>query len=151
MLNFHSSWSHPYLSQLSDADVTSQMTQLEAAHQSILGFFPTYMRPPYFDYSAQTLNVLGGLGYHVIQCDIDTKDYENDSPSLIQNAYNNFQAGLNGGGTIELTHDVHQNTVVTLVQELITAIKAKGLTRKFINPLPCGFLSCLVEIVMLTS
>jgi peptidoglycan/xylan/chitin deacetylase (PgdA/CDA1 family) len=107
------------------------MTQLEDALVAILGYFPQYMRPPYFSTDAQVLQTLGNLGYHVIQADIDTLDYENDSPALIQNAYNNFVAGLDDGGSIELSHDVHQNTVETLVKEMIDQVRSRGLNRKY--------------------
>jgi peptidoglycan/xylan/chitin deacetylase (PgdA/CDA1 family) len=106
------------------------MTQLEEALVTILGYFPQYMRPPYFSTNAEVLQTLGGLGYHVIQADIDTLDYENDSPALIQNAYNNFVSGLDDGGSIELSHDVYQNTVETLVQEMIDQVRSQGLNRK---------------------
>jgi peptidoglycan/xylan/chitin deacetylase (PgdA/CDA1 family) len=113
------------------------MTELEAAYMSILGYFPTYMRPPYFDTSALVLDTLGGLGYHVIEADIDTLDYENATPDTVVNAFKNFNAGFNAGGTIELSHDVYATTVQTLVQQMIDAIKAKGLTGKVASSLRC--------------
>jgi peptidoglycan/xylan/chitin deacetylase (PgdA/CDA1 family) len=106
------------------------MSQLEDALVSILGYFPQYMRPPYFSYNDQTLSTLGGLGYHVIQCDIDTLDWQNNSPSTIQNSETIYQNGLNSGGTISLTHDPLPDTVHTLVQEMINDIRAKGANRK---------------------
>ena len=39
-------WAHADLATLDAAGVTSQMTQLEDALMSIIGKFPTYMRPP---------------------------------------------------------------------------------------------------------
>lgn len=38
---------------------------------------------------------MGTLGYHVIIWDLDTDDYNQDSPQLIQNSKNNFLAALN--------------------------------------------------------
>jgi len=121
-------WSHADLNSLDTAGVTSQMTQLEAAYSAILGYFPTYMRPPYFDLNAQVLKTLGGLGYHVITANIDTLDFENATPALIGNAYNNFLAGINAGGNLELSHDVYATTVQTLAQRMIDELKAKGLS-----------------------
>jgi len=126
-------WNHADLATLDAAGITSEMTQLEDALVTILGYYPQYMRPPYFSTNALVLQTLGSLGYHVVQADIDTLDYENDSPALIQNAYNNFVAGLNNGGSIELSHDVHQNTVETLVQEMINEVRNRGL-----NPVTVG-------------
>jgi peptidoglycan-N-acetylglucosamine deacetylase len=108
------------------------MTQLEAAYSSILGYFPSYMRPPYFYTNALVLQTLGGLGYHVIEADIDTLDYENATPALVQNAYNNFLTGINAGHKLELSHDVYATTVQTLAQEMINELKSKGLTGKLL-------------------
>lgn len=106
------------------------MTQLESALISIVGFFPQYMRPPYYAYNSQVLQTLGSLGYHVMLSDIDTLDWENNSPSAIGQSVNIFQNGLNSGGTLSLSHDTLQNTVNTLAPAMINAIKAKGLRGK---------------------
>ena len=103
------------------------MTQLENTLVGLIGKFPTYMRPPYFDYNAQTLQTLGGLGYRVIHANIDTKDYENNTPGTYQNAVNNFNAGLNNGGSISLAHDVHGVTVTHLLPAMIQSIQSRGL------------------------
>jgi peptidoglycan/xylan/chitin deacetylase (PgdA/CDA1 family) len=110
--------------------IVSEMGQLATALKSIIGVSPTYMRPPYFYTNAAVLETLGGLGYHVIEADIDTKDYENDSEALIQNAVNTFDAGIDAGGSIESSHDIHQWTANVLVQAMIDKVKSKGLTRK---------------------
>lgn len=118
-------WSHADLATLDAAGVTSQMTQLETALLNIIGKYPTYMRPPYYSYNADTLATLGGLGYKVITSDVDTKDFEDeaDAPAV-------FQAGLNNGATITLTHDVYEATVNNLVPYIINAVKSKGLNSK---------------------
>ena len=103
------------------------MTPLDNALKQILGYSPTYMRPPYLSTNALALQTLGELGYHVIQVDIDTKDYENDSETAIQTAVNNFRDGLAAGGTLELSHDVHEWTARVLVQSMIDQVKEKGL------------------------
>ncbi|BCR83316.1 chitin deacetylase [Aspergillus chevalieri] len=121
-------WSHPYLTSLDYNGIVSQMTQLENAFQEIVGVKPAYMRPPYLATNDVVLGALADLGYHVISCSIDTKDYENDDPSLIANSVNKFNAELNAGGNIVLSHDVHEQTVYTLAQAMLNEIKARGLT-----------------------
>ncbi|KAI1843754.1 hypothetical protein JX265_001048 [Neoarthrinium moseri] len=125
-------WSHADLATLDAAGVTSQMTQLEDAFSSIIGKIPTYMRPPYFSTSGVALETLGNLGYHVIHANIDTLDY-NHNDDTIGVAVQNFEDGLNAGGSITLMHDVHAQTVHVLVQEAINRIKARGL-----NPVTVG-------------
>ncbi|KAH6647325.1 hypothetical protein BKA67DRAFT_384114 [Truncatella angustata] len=120
-------WSHADLATLDAAGITSQMTQLETALTSIIGKVPTYMRPPYFSTNSLALQTLGNLGYHVINANIDTLDYNHDD-ATIDVAFQNFQSGLNAGGTISLMHDVHAQTVHVLIQESINAVKARGLT-----------------------
>ncbi|RPB11863.1 glycoside hydrolase/deacetylase [Morchella conica CCBAS932] len=120
-------WSHPYLSSLSDADVTSQMTMVESAVSSAIGKYPTYMRPPYFDCGSACLNVMNNLGYHVIHANVDPQDYAHTAD--IQTALNSYSSAISAGGSyIVLNHDVHQTTVESLVQNEIDNAKSKGLT-----------------------
>lgn len=111
------------------------MTQLEDALLGIVGKFPTYMRPPYFSYNDQTLQTLGGLGYTVIHADIDTLDWQNNSPGAIGNSIANFENGLDTGGSISLAHDVHQTTVDYLIPAMIDAVQARGLSGSCLFPL----------------
>lgn len=120
-------WGHPYLTTLDYNGVVAQMTELESAFVQIMGRFPTYMRPPYLAVNSVVLSAMAQLGYHVIGASIDTKDYENDNPAAIQNSLVKFRNELNAGGTIVLAHDVHQNTVDTLVQAMIDEVSARGL------------------------
>ncbi|KAF2671330.1 glycoside hydrolase/deacetylase [Microthyrium microscopicum] len=120
-------WSHADLATLDAAGITSQMTQLEAAFTSIIGKIPTYMRPPYFSTNALVLSTLGGLGYKVIQADVDTLDWEYGPEGQIATSEQIFQSGLDSGATINLSHDPLPNTISDLVPYMINAIKAKGL------------------------
>lgn len=119
-------WSHPDLTTLGVDGITSQMTQLETALLGIIGRFPQYMRPPFFAVNDQVLSTMGTLGYHVINADVDTLDWQNNSPGAIQTAVNNFNAGLNAGGSISLSHDPLENTVATLAQAMIDSVKNSG-------------------------
>ena len=99
------------------------MTQLEAAVSGIIGVAPRYMRPPYLSTNALVLQTLGELQYHVIQVDIDTLDYSHDAEDQIQESVQIFKDGLAAGGTIELSHDVHQWTAEVLVQAMIDELR----------------------------
>lgn len=103
------------------------MDWLADSLNKIMGFHPTYMRPPYLGANSFTLQTLGELGYHVLNRDIDTLDWQNQSPSTIGNSVQNFIDGLNAGGSITLAHDVHQYTVDDLVPAMINEISARGL------------------------
>lgn len=105
------------------------MTQLEAAFIDILAAFPVYMRPPYLFTDPVVLQAMTDMGYHVITMSVDSKDYENDAPDLVWRSMERFRAGLDVGGNIVLAHDVHQQTVVQLVQAMLDEIRARGLRR----------------------
>jgi peptidoglycan/xylan/chitin deacetylase (PgdA/CDA1 family) len=58
-------WSHPDLSTLSEWARRDEMYKLEMAMRNIVGFFPTYMRPPYSSCNSDCLATMAALGYHV--------------------------------------------------------------------------------------
>lgn len=91
------------------------------------GYRPTYMRVPYFAYSPLVLQTMADLKFHVIEVDIDTKDYENDTPAGASVSFSNFKNGLNAGGSMVLAHDVHQTTVDVLIQQMLDELKSRGL------------------------
>ncbi|KAL9124288.1 MAG: hypothetical protein Q9217_006367 [Psora testacea] len=120
-------WAHPDLTTLDRDGIISQMTLLEDALIQIIGRYPSYMRPPYFATNDLVLRTMGELGYHVVNADIDTLDWANNSPDLIQTSVQRFRDGLNAGGSIALSHDVHQWTANTLVQAMIDEVRNRGL------------------------
>ena len=103
------------------------MTQLEVALVDIIGKYPTYMRPPYFEWDDENLDTLGDLGYKVIHADLDTLDWEGNMP----NSITNFVEGIEGSGSIVLAHEVHAATVKTLVPAMISALRFRGMRCKF--------------------
>lgn len=106
------------------------MTQLEQTLLNIIGKYPTYMRPPYFGTNSLVLSTLGGLGYKVIQSNIDTKDYENQSPTAIRTSINTVNSGLASGGNLLLMHDPLVYTVQNLLPAVISALQSRGLRGK---------------------
>ncbi|KAM0545825.1 hypothetical protein ACHAPJ_011152 [Fusarium lateritium] len=119
-------YSHPDMATIDDATIRTEMVKLEDDLINIIGKYPTYMRPPYFSYNNSTLRVLGQLGYHVIDADIDTFDWQHNTPETFDNALTLFKQGLSNGGSITLMHDVHQNTVENLVPSVIDAVLESG-------------------------
>ncbi|KAM0330632.1 hypothetical protein ACHAQA_003582 [Verticillium albo-atrum] len=111
-------WDHPYLTQLSDAAVRKQMTDFETELRRLIGYYPTYMRAPYFDYNAKTLAVMKALGYRVIHADLDTNDWKLDVPASIAA----FKAGV-ANNRLVLAHDVHETTVKTLLPQMIKEVQ----------------------------
>lgn len=110
---------------LSAAQVTQEMTRLEQALVNIIGIKPAYMRPPYLETSGQVLPVLRQLGYKVITNDVDSGDWNNQSPAQSQQRFQ--QAGARGNGHIPLMHETYSSTVNQLTPWLINWAKTNNL------------------------
>jgi len=61
-------WSHQDLSKITSTQRKAQMVKNEMALRNLLGFFPTYMRPPYSDCDAASgcEADMQSLGYHIV-------------------------------------------------------------------------------------
>lgn len=126
-------WSHQDLSALSLDQLREQMLKNEAAFRNILGNFPSYMRPPYSRCGPENgcLEEMSSLGYHVILYDIDTADYNHDSPDQIQISKDIFDRHMASSKASEnswlvIAHDVHEQTVHNLTEHMLKSLRANG-------------------------
>ncbi|KAK6703907.1 hypothetical protein SNK05_007850 [Fusarium graminearum] len=125
-------WTHRNLNTVNSTIRTSEMIYNEMAFRNLFGWIPTYMRPPYLECNAGSgcLAEMSRLGYHVVDQNVDTKDYENDSPQLIQNSKNRYSAGVSTNSAsnqyIVLAHDVHDQTVHNLTSYMIDTARSRG-------------------------
>ncbi|KAI6264705.1 hypothetical protein MCOR27_011648, partial [Pyricularia oryzae] len=108
-----------------------QMVKNEMAFRNILGYFPTYMRPPFSECDAACESQLKKLGYHITYFDLDTADYLNDSPLLIQNSKNNFDNAVDGqvvsqSDFLVISHDIHEQTAHNLTAYMLERMKTLG-------------------------
>jgi len=120
-------WDHADLATLDAAGITSEMTQLEAAHLALIGKIPTYMRPPFLSTNELVLTTVAGLGYKIIEVDIDTQDWAEGPIGQIQLSIDWYEGNLTAGGSISLNHDPYQPTAETFVPAIITYLASKGL------------------------
>lgn len=107
------------------SQIQSEMEKLEQAMVNIFGKKPAYVRPPYLETGGQFLNVMRQMNYTVINNDIDTGDWNNQSPQSSQQKFQ--QAGAGGNGHIPLMHETYQGTVTTLTNWLINWAKTNNL------------------------
>ncbi|KAL5866620.1 hypothetical protein ACKVWC_010513 [Pyricularia oryzae] len=124
-------WSHQNLTALTTAQRQDQMVKNEMAFRNILGYFPTYMRPPFSECDAACESQLKKLGYHITYFDLDTADYLNDSPLLIQNSKNNFDNAVDGqvvsqSDFLVISHDIHEQTAHNLTAYMLERMKTLG-------------------------
>ncbi|KAH0528156.1 hypothetical protein TsFJ059_003054 [Trichoderma semiorbis] len=125
-------WTHRNLNGVSEHVQRTEMIYNEMAFRNIFGFVPTYMRPPFLECGSSSgcIDTMEELGYHVISTNLDTKDYENDDPVLIQKSKDKFfsmqSSDETGHSYIVLAHDVHYQTVVTLAKYMIETSRERG-------------------------
>ncbi|KAF2003312.1 carbohydrate esterase family 4 protein [Amniculicola lignicola CBS 123094] len=126
-------WSHQDLSAISHNARLDQMVKNEMAFRNIFGKWPTYMRPPYSSCSARSgcQADMKALGYVVSYFDLDTDDYNNVTPDLIQNAKNRFANAINPSNStkdrfLAIAHDIHQQTAQNLTVYMLDRLVAKG-------------------------
>lgn len=126
-------WSHEDLGKITPTQRREQMEKNEAALRNVVGSFPTYMRPPYSSCpeGSGCREDLGDLGYHIILYDIDTNDYRNDDPGLIQQSKDIFDKTLSRGSSassswLVIAHDAHQQTVHNLTEHMLKTMKRLG-------------------------
>jgi peptidoglycan/xylan/chitin deacetylase (PgdA/CDA1 family) len=121
------SWSHQDLTQASPQALLAQIVNNEIALNDILGFLPTYYRPPYGFTNGQVISQLQQLGYHILNWDLDTLDWQGDYVAAKQNFNNPLSAGSpKSNSFIVLSHDIHQQTVTDLVPYMIQRAQALG-------------------------
>ncbi|KAI0880374.1 carbohydrate-binding module family 18 [Annulohypoxylon maeteangense] len=126
-------WSHADLSTVTSSRRKDEMVKNEMALRNILGFIPTYMRPPYSSCTELSgcQDDMASLEYHVVYFDLDTADYLNDSPGLIQNSKDNFDEYFEdkSSGTddaLVISHDIHEQTVHNLTEYMLQGIQSRG-------------------------
>ncbi|RHZ54881.1 chitin deacetylase [Aspergillus thermomutatus] len=122
-------WSHQDLSTLTQGQRYDQIIKNEIAISDILGFFPTYLRPPYMSCNTDCLADLRDLGYHVVNYNIDTLDWQEN----YSNSQNIFKSALQSGNPktnsfISIAHDIHNHTVHDFVPLMIDYLQAQGYT-----------------------
>ncbi|KAM3560334.1 hypothetical protein MY1884_003002, partial [Beauveria asiatica] len=125
-------WTHRNLNKVNRTIQYSEIVYNEMAFRNIFGWFPTYMRPPYLECNVESgcRDTLRTLGYHIVNSNIDTKDYLNGSPENIRLSKERFEKALSRdpsrNGYITLAHDVHYQTVVTLTPYMIELSRERG-------------------------
>ncbi|KAK4147058.1 uncharacterized protein C8A04DRAFT_34602 [Dichotomopilus funicola] len=124
-------WSHQNASQLTNDQFKNQMIWNEIALNSILGFFPAYMRPPFSICEANCQTILETLGYHAIYFDLDTEGYLHDDPTQIQTSKDIWDTAIKGADPesdnyLQIEHDIHYQTVYNLTDYILTSLVAAG-------------------------
>jgi peptidoglycan/xylan/chitin deacetylase (PgdA/CDA1 family) len=66
-------WTHQNLTTMNEDQLINQMHYNEMAFRNVLGFFPTYMRPPYSECNSTCQAIMKKMGYHITYYSIVTE------------------------------------------------------------------------------
>ncbi|KAF2651810.1 carbohydrate esterase family 4 protein [Lophiostoma macrostomum CBS 122681] len=118
------SWSHQNLSSLNDTMLSQQVEYVEMAVRNILGFIPTYFRPPYDDCQASCQAFMNKMGYHITYQNIVNNDWQNDDGDEIGNTKELFVNSMekttpSAVDYIFLLHDTHYQTSWNLTDYML--------------------------------
>jgi peptidoglycan/xylan/chitin deacetylase (PgdA/CDA1 family) len=122
-------WDHADLPKLGANQVRSEIDQTTDVLNSILGFRPSLMRPPYGSLSPAVIAEINGMGYKVVNWSVDTRDWAGTPAATM---LGNVEANTRPGSII-LMHSAGgkggklDNTVAVLPQ-IIASLRAKGYT-----------------------
>ncbi|KAJ4233045.1 hypothetical protein NW759_001828 [Fusarium solani] len=124
-------WSHQRLTTLSRSKFWNQMIYNEIALADILGYFPTYMRPPYSASNEDTNAWLDELGYHITYFNLDTEGYLHDSPNMIATSKAIWDNTVEGKDPetnrwLHIDHDPVYQTVYNLTEHMLQSIQSNG-------------------------
>lgn len=97
-IGLHSA-THPYFTQLSDAQVLSELEDNAAMIAEVTGYQPSLFRPPYGDYDNRVLELVEAAGYIPIQWSVDSLDWKDLSAAEI---------------TTRVLKDIHAGDIVLL-------------------------------------
>ncbi|MEV5718132.1 polysaccharide deacetylase family protein [Amycolatopsis mediterranei] len=122
------SYTHPHLTQLSQAQVDSEISRTQQAIAAAGGGTPRLFRPPYGETNATVQSVESKYGLRQIIWDVDSGDWNNASVDAIVAA----NARLTNGQVI-LMHEWPANTL-SAIPRIAQTLAGRGLCAGMISP-----------------
>jgi endo-1,4-beta-xylanase len=122
------SWTHPHLTQLSQSQMQSELSQTQNAIRSATGTTPRLFRPPYGETNSTLRAVEASLGLTEVIWDVDSQDWSGASTAAIVQA-----AGRLTNGQVILMHDGIQNTI-NAIPQIMANLNSRNLCPGMISP-----------------
>jgi peptidoglycan/xylan/chitin deacetylase (PgdA/CDA1 family) len=122
------SYTHPHLTQLSQAQVDSEISRTQTAIANAGGGTPRLFRPPYGETNGTVQAVEAKYGLRQIIWDVDSGDWNNASVDAIVAANNRLT-----NGQIILMHEWPANTRAA-IPRIAQTLAGKGLCAGMISP-----------------
>lgn len=128
-------WTHLDLDKITPVERKNQMWKLEMAIRNIVGFFPTYMRPPYSSCGPASgcEKDMADLGYHISYFDVDTDDYNQLTKENIQKSKDWFKGNITANNAkpathdwLGIAHDIHELTAYNLTEYMLKTLTDLG-------------------------
>ncbi|KAF2667914.1 glycoside hydrolase/deacetylase [Microthyrium microscopicum] len=125
-------WSHEDLSEITATQLQNQIYYNEMAFRNLLGYFPTYMRPPYSSCTSACSTFLGTAGYHICYFDLDTEDYLHNDPTQILVSHLDVTGNLSTGNNpkvnswLSVSHDIDYETSYDLTEFMLKTFTTAG-------------------------
>jgi len=126
-INNHS-WTHPHMTTLSQAQMTSEIQQTQQVITQQTGTAPKLFRPPFGETNATLKAVEAQFGLTEIIWDIDSQDWNGASTDAIVAA-----AGRLTAGQIILMHDFPANTIAA-IPRIVAGLTSRNLCPGMISP-----------------
>ncbi|WP_127529449.1 polysaccharide deacetylase family protein [Paenibacillus kobensis] len=105
------SYTHPHMTSLSSAQMSSEITRTQQAIQSATGSAPKLFRPPYGETNATLKSVEAQNGLTEVIWNVDSGDWNGASTAQIVAAVGRMQ-----NGDVILMHDQYQTTLQAIPQ-----------------------------------
>jgi peptidoglycan/xylan/chitin deacetylase (PgdA/CDA1 family) len=122
------SYTHPHLTQLSQAQIDSEISRTQQAIAGAGGGTPKLFRPPYGETNATVKTVEAKYGLTEVLWDVDSQDWNGASTDAIVQA-----AGRLTNGQVILMHDWSANTLAA-IPRIAQGLAARNLCAGMISP-----------------
>ncbi len=122
------SYTHPHMTQLSQAQMDSEISRTQQAIAGAGGGTPKLFRPPYGETNATLRSVEAKYGLTEVIWDVDSQDWNNAGTDAIVQAVSRL-----GNGQVILMHDWPANTLAA-IPRIAQTLASKGLCSGMISP-----------------
>lgn len=122
---------HPYMTQLSTAQMTDEIASCNDKIKAITGTAPTLFRPPYGDYDNAVIETVEGLNMYAVQWSVDSLDWQDSATA--DSIYKRV-TGKVKNGSIVLFHNDAEHTPEAL-PNILKTLKEQGYEFVFIDDL----------------
>ncbi|KAJ9066417.1 hypothetical protein DSO57_1009661 [Entomophthora muscae] len=123
-------FTHPFLTQLTDAEIRDEMIKTDNAIFNLIGVRPIFMRNPYSDTNERTMALLNSMGYKSIFTSLDSEDtvYGDSDPSrILSNVVKGLQANPQTTSYVITQHETY-NVSINYLPQIVNKIHKQKYT-----------------------